>query len=59
MQTLEGKAVDGQFHQITKISHDDKGNESKMSALPNSLRCVEFNYPTRIWTTSAASCHGL
>jgi len=25
VQTLNGKAVDGQFHQITKISYDEKG----------------------------------
>ena len=29
VQTLNGKAVDGQFHEITTVSHDDKGRRAE------------------------------
>ena len=45
MQTLDGKAVDGQFHQITKISHDDKGKriENVSFAEQSTLRGIQLS----------------
>jgi hypothetical protein len=45
VQTLDGKAVDGQFHQITKISHDDKGKriENVSFAEQSTLRGIQLS----------------
>ena len=45
VQTLDGKAVDGQFHQITKISHDDKGKrvENISFAEQSTLRGIQLS----------------
>jgi hypothetical protein len=45
VQTLDGKAVDGQFHQITKISHDDKGKrvENVSFAEQSTLRGIQVS----------------
>jgi hypothetical protein len=45
VQTLEGKTVDGQFHQITNISYDDKGKRvEKLSfAEQSTLRGIQLS----------------
>jgi hypothetical protein len=45
VQTLEGKAVDGQFHQITNVSYDDKGKRlDKVSfAEQSTLRGIQLS----------------
>jgi hypothetical protein len=45
VQTLEGKAVDGQFHQITNVYYDDKGKRAeKVSfAEQSTLRGIQLS----------------
>ena len=45
VQTLDGKVVDGQFHQITKISFDDKGKrvENVSFAEQPTLRGIQMS----------------
>jgi hypothetical protein len=45
VQTLNGKAVDGQFHQISNVSYDDKGKrvENVTFAEQSTLRGVELS----------------
>lgn len=45
IQTLNGTAVDGQFHEITKVSYDDKGKriESVSFAEVSTLRGVQIS----------------
>jgi hypothetical protein len=45
VQTLEGKAVDGQFHQITNVSYDDKGKrvEKVSFAEQSTLRGIQIS----------------
>ena len=45
VQTLEGKAVDGQFHQITNVSYDDKGKrvEKVSFAEQSTLRGIQLS----------------
>src|SRR6478752_1067752 len=45
VQTLEGKAVDGQFHQITSVSYDDKGKrvEKVSFAEQSTLRGIQLS----------------
>jgi hypothetical protein len=44
VQTLNGKAVDGQFHEITRVSYDDKGKrvENVTFAEQSTLRGVQL-----------------
>src|SRR5256885_16147849 len=45
VQTLNGKAVDGQFHEITNVSYDDKGRriESVSFAEQSTLRGIQIS----------------
>lgn len=45
VQTLEGKAVDGQFHEITAVSYDDKGRrlENVSFAEQSTLRGIQIS----------------
>ena len=45
VQTLDGKAVDGQFHEITKVSYDDKGKriENVTFAEQSTLRGIQIS----------------
>ncbi len=44
VQTLNGKAVDGQFHEITRVSYDDKGKriENVTFAEQSTLRGIQL-----------------
>jgi hypothetical protein len=45
VQTLDGKDVDGQFHQITKVSYDDRGKriENVSFAEQSTLRGIQLS----------------
>jgi hypothetical protein len=45
VQTLNGKAVDGQFHEITQVSYDDKGKrlENVTFAEQSTLRGIQLS----------------
>ena len=45
VQTLDGKAVDGQFHEVTNISYDDKGKrlENVTFAEQSTLRGIQLS----------------
>jgi hypothetical protein len=47
VQTLSGKTVDGQFHEITSVSYDDKGRraENVTFAEQSTLRGVRLSQP--------------
>lgn len=44
VQTLDGKAVNGQFHEITEVSHDDKGKriEKVIFSEQSTLRDIQL-----------------
>ena len=45
VQTLDGKAVDGQFHQVTKVSYDEKGRriDTVSFAEQSTLRGIQLS----------------
>jgi hypothetical protein len=49
VQTLNGKAVDGQFHEITKVSYDDKGKrlENVTFSEQSTLQEIQFSAEDR------------
>jgi len=57
-QTLSGKAVDGQFHEIASVSYDDEGKRAESVTFAESPRCGAFSCRRMTWTTSVYSCRG-